>query len=317
MTFDVRIALRSVRVKEELVGKAMRCANPECKKLLTIPTAAGLRTRMPEATQGAHGNGRNLGLRTPELPARNPARESLAAESPPQRESTTLQKPAIQVVKPINVPNLLIAVAALLVSMFALFLSGGAWVVLFVLWIGISPWIGYRLGQTRAIGPLWAAVFCVALGWLGLLIVLCFPYLGSHRCPYCRELVREDAIVCRHCRRDLAPDVVPSVAIIKPKLGTAAGTCAAVIAGIGLVIALLSIVSIIADPPTVAEVYNVLGLVCFLFSLFSLLALGGSRSIKEPIPARMPAVIFVADGLLIFAAIVCWLVALSRPAGFH
>lgn len=36
----------------------------------------------------------------------------------------------------------------------------------------------------------------------------------TQRCPYCQEAIYTNAIVCRYCRRDLPPNIPPS---LRPK----------------------------------------------------------------------------------------------------
>ncbi len=33
----------------------------------------------------------------------------------------------------------------------------------------------------------------------------------TQRCPYCQEAIYANAIVCRYCRRDLPPNIPPSL----------------------------------------------------------------------------------------------------------
>lgn len=65
------------------------------------------------------------------------------------------------------------------------------------------PWAGFFLG--------------LFLSWIGLIILLLLPpKAGVARsqtlrtgvkavCPFCKELVQPDALVCPHCRRDVGP----------------------------------------------------------------------------------------------------------------
>jgi hypothetical protein len=54
-------------------------------------------------------------------------------------------------------------------------------------------------------------------------------------CPYCKERVRRDAVVCRYCHRDLDPPEenrsMPPVGILAAFIGMAAGVAFALLLG--------------------------------------------------------------------------------------
>jgi hypothetical protein len=54
-------------------------------------------------------------------------------------------------------------------------------------------------------------------------------------CPYCKERVKRDAVVCRHCHRDLNPSEgnrsLPPVGIFAAFIGMAAGVAFALLLG--------------------------------------------------------------------------------------
>ncbi|HXG12634.1 MAG TPA: hypothetical protein VNK04_22950 [Gemmataceae bacterium] len=71
-------------------------------------------------------------------------------------------------------------------------------------WLLIPAYVGSYLGRSRAIGSGPGFALGILLGWLGVIIVLCFPYRGLVRkCPFCAEMILREAVVCKHCCRPI------------------------------------------------------------------------------------------------------------------
>ena len=68
--------------------------------------------------------------------------------------------------------------------------------IIFLLWIFVSPVIGYAIGKTRNC-PLVGALLGLLFGPLGWLLA----FLNDRReqCPQCRGRVPDGAVRCLHC----------------------------------------------------------------------------------------------------------------------
>lgn len=75
-----------------------------------------------------------------------------------------------------------------------------------------AVWVSVHLGHKKDLSLLgW--VLGIALGWVGVVIMLVIPASAEAQrrealengfaCPYCQEPVRHGATVCPHCQRDL------------------------------------------------------------------------------------------------------------------
>jgi hypothetical protein len=80
----------------------------------------------------------------------------------------------------------------------------------------LSGYIGMTVWKNKGGDPGGGFIFCALLGTLGVLIfVLAKPgqkeitrvarSQGLSPCPYCMELIKREARVCRYCGHDVAP----------------------------------------------------------------------------------------------------------------
>lgn len=73
--------------------------------------------------------------------------------------------------------------------------------IILLLW---PLYLGWDLGKNRSIGGSAGFWFGLILNWVGVLIVYCYPYIGPTKpCPFCAERMKVEAVVCKHCSRDL------------------------------------------------------------------------------------------------------------------
>jgi hypothetical protein len=104
-------------------------------------------------------------------------------------------------------------------------------VEILLLWLGLALVVGIAASHRGRNGFGWFLLACVISPLVAGLLVLVLPNAeierqkqevlkNSRKCPFCAELVRREAIVCKHCGRDLPPESVRG----RPSASSSKGT---------------------------------------------------------------------------------------------
>lgn len=102
----------------------------------------------------------------------------------------------------------------------------------FIFWVGVNALIGYAIGKPKnnAGGAMLVSGPLGPIGW----IIAALSSGNLKTCPFCAEGVRPEAVVCKHCGRDLPAQTADRAFQSKSFLPTTAAGKA--IAGILIII---------------------------------------------------------------------------------
>ncbi len=89
--------------------------------------------------------------------------------------------------------------------------SDSTGIALLVAWVAMAFVVAYVAGQKNRskVGFFWLSIFLSPL--IGLLVAIAIPRGSKNanrlsQCPYCKEEIVVDALVCRHCGKELEPE---------------------------------------------------------------------------------------------------------------
>lgn len=100
--------------------------------------------------------------------------------------------------------------------------SDSTGIALLVAWVAMAFVVAYVAGQKNRskVGFFWLSIFLSPL--IGLLVAIAIPKGSKNanrlsQCPYCKEEIVVDALVCRHCGKELDPQTQQKEVLAKVK----------------------------------------------------------------------------------------------------
>ncbi len=81
----------------------------------------------------------------------------------------------------------------------------------YVLLVIIAGIVGGIIAKRNGHNPIWWFILCALFPLLIIVIALLPPMVSkghTKKCLYCAEIIKEDAIVCKHCGREQPIEMV-------------------------------------------------------------------------------------------------------------
>jgi hypothetical protein len=81
----------------------------------------------------------------------------------------------------------------------------------YVLLLIIAGIVGGIIAKRKGRSPICWFILCAIVPLLIIVIAVLPPLVSkgySRKCPYCAEIIKEDAIVCKHCSRELPIEMI-------------------------------------------------------------------------------------------------------------